>query len=82
VAPPPPPVNQLIVPTGKCYFRSRRGKLIFANEQIARKALQQAKAARQRAGSPYVERRAYACPQGGCGGWHLTSREAYQERSA
>lgn len=82
VAPPPPPVERLIVPTGKCFFRSRRGKLIFPDEAAARKALQQAKAARQRAGSPYAERRVYACPTGGCDGWHLTSRETYQERTA
>lgn len=78
-APPPPPLSTMVVPKGKCFHRSRHGKLIFTAE-TADKALKQAQAARERRGSGHVEQRAYACPEGGCGGWHLTSRKHYEER--
>lgn len=78
-APPPPPLSELVIPKGKCYWRSRKGKMIFTQAE-AQKALQQAQQARQRTGSAYAERRAYPCPEGGCGGYHLTSRETYQEK--
>ena len=67
------------MPKGKCYFRSRYGKLIFT-EAEAGKALRQAQANRERHGSGHREERTYACPEGGCGGWHLTSRKTYEER--
>lgn len=73
------PLEQMIVPKGKCYFRSRGGKMIFTQEE-ARAALKQAQTGRRRAGSAYAEKRVYECPEGGCGGWHLTSRETYEER--
>jgi hypothetical protein len=78
---PPPPVETLIVPKGRCFFRSRKGKLIFTADE-AQKALKQAQNGRQRAGKAYAESRAYPCPEGGCGGFHLTSRETYVERTA
>jgi hypothetical protein len=76
---PPPPVEQLIVPKGRCYFRSRKGKLIFTETEAAR-ALRQAQQARASRGQTYTESRSYACPDGGCGGWHLTSRQTYTEK--
>lgn len=78
---PPPPVETLVVPKGRCFFRSRKGKMIFT-EVEADRALRQAQQGRSSRGSGYQEKRAYPCPEGGCGGWHLTSRETYQERSA
>lgn len=75
--PPPPPIQDMVVPRGKCFWRSRHGKLIFSAEQAA-KALKQAQASRERKGSAYVEQRAYPCPEGGCGQFHLTSRKAYE----
>lgn len=78
-ASPPPPVESLVVPRGRCYFGSRKGKLRFAETDVA-KALRQAKANRARKGSGYVEDRAYPCPDGGCGDWHLTSRSEWTER--
>lgn len=78
---PPPAIEALIIPRGKCFFRSRKGKMIFTQEEAAR-ALRQAQQGRRSTGSAYAEKRAYACPAGGCGGWHLTSRENYQERTA
>lgn len=76
---PPPPVETLVVPKGRCYFRSRKGKLIFTAAE-ADKALRQAQNNRKRHSSAHVEQRSYACPEGGCGGWHLTSQEVYVER--
>lgn len=75
-----PPVESLVMPRGRCYFRSRHGKLRFSAEEVE-KALRQAQASRAARGSAYVEDRAYECPEGGCGDWHLTSRSEYQEPS-
>lgn len=80
--PPPPPLEAMVVPEGKCYFRSRWGKLIFTTEEKALRALEQAKAHRARRGSGHVEERIYPCPTGGCGGFHLTSRTEWKERGA
>jgi hypothetical protein len=75
---PPPPVETLVVPKGKCYENPRRkGKLKFT-EQDAPKALRQAQHSRRRQGSAYREERTYLCPN--CGYYHLTSRETYEER--
>ena len=73
-------VEDMVLPAGKCYFRSRRGKVIFTTEAMARKALEQAQVQRARMGSGHVEKRFYRCPEGGCGGYHLTSRDEYEER--
>lgn len=77
--PPAPPIEKLVVPKGRCYFRSRHGKLVF-NREEAETALRQAQASRARRGTGHKESRIYECPEGGCGGWHLTSRTQYQER--
>lgn len=77
----PTPISKMVLPTGRCFFRSRRGKLIFRTEADAQSALRQAKDKRvHQPANGHVECRYYACPDGGCGGFHLTSREEYEER--
>lgn len=74
--------EELVLPDGQCTFRNpRKPKARFATEEKAAKALRQAQQQRARSGSAYVEKRYYACPEGGCGGYHLTSRESYDERA-
>lgn len=77
-APPPTPLERLVVPRGRCFRNSHKGKLRFA-EADATEALRQAQAKRARAGSAYSEERTYECKaaEGGCGDWHLTSRTEY-----
>lgn len=70
-------VETMVVPDGRCFFRNRHGKARFATEEKARAGLRQAQNERARIGSGHVEKRFYACPEGGCGGFHLTSRESY-----
>lgn len=75
------PVEDLVMPDGQCGFQSkRRPKARFATEEKAAKALLQAQQQRARVGSGHVEKRYYACPEGGCGGFHLTSRTEYEEK--
>lgn len=72
---PPTPVEQLVVPVGRCYLNHRRGKLKFTADQAA-KALSQARHSRAIRGSGYVEERYYPCDgPNGCGQYHLTSQE-------
>lgn len=74
-------VEDLVLPDGQCRFQTpRRPKARFATEEKARKALAQAQQQRARTGSTYVEKRYYKCPEGGCGGWHLSSRESFDEK--
>jgi hypothetical protein len=82
-APPPEPIERLVVPHGRCYRGSRMGKLRFS-EAEAQTALRQAQASRARKGSAYHEERVYECKisEGGCGDWHLTSRKTWEPRSA
>lgn len=75
-----PNIEKMITPDGKCFFHSRFGKDIFLTETKAAKALKQVQTQRLRSGTGHVEKRFYACPKGGCGGFHLTSRETYEER--
>lgn len=73
-------VEDLVLPDGQCSFQSPRfPKARFATEAKAAKALAQAQATRARRGSTHVEKRYYACPEGGCGGYHLTSRDEFDE---
>lgn len=74
---PPPPLERLVVPRGRCFYRSKNGKLRFAAED-AQEALRQAQAKRERMGSTYHEERVYECIDG-CGDWHLTSRKEYED---
>ena len=70
------PIEEMVVPVGKCYFRSRYGKLRFTKGEVD-KALKQAQRNREVSGSTYSEERYYECPPGGCGDFHLTSRTSY-----
>lgn len=62
--------------------RCPTGKLRYPTEEEAAKALVLAKKKRDRAGQAHVEKRFYGGPKDpctrGCGGYHLTSREAFQ----
>ena len=74
-------LEDIIIPEGKCFrMNKRRGKATFSTEEKARKALRQAQQNRTRMGTGHVEKRVYQCPEGGCGGWHLSSREAFDEK--
>lgn len=76
------PVESLIMPDGQCNFPNRRKtKAMFATESKARAALHQAIHQRKRTGSTHVEKRYYKCPEGGCGGYHLTSRDEYDDQA-
>lgn len=74
-------VEDLVLPDGQCRFQGKRPKARFATAAKAKKALEQAKRQRAATGSGHVEKRYYACPEGGCGGYHLTSRETYDEEA-
>jgi hypothetical protein len=69
----------LIIPDGSCTRNPRRMKAKFNTEEKAAAALRQAQQQRIRRGSGHMERRYYLCheSEGGCGGYHLTSREEY-----
>jgi hypothetical protein len=73
-------LDKMVLPDGQCMFRTTRPKARFATEEKAAEALRQAQKLRAQRGSTHVEKRYYACPQGGCGGFHLTSREQFDER--
>lgn len=55
--------------------KCKTGKDGYASEVLARVALSAAQ--RDHAGSTYVEKDVYLCPQG-CGMWHLTSQESFE----
>lgn len=74
-------LESLVLPDGKCPRPGRRPKARFLTEEKAKRALRQAQLQRSRVGSGHVEKRYYKCPEEGCGGYHLTSRETYEERS-
>lgn len=71
--------EDLIIPDGQCRRNPRFPKAMFRTEEKAAAALRQAQKMRERSGSAHVEKRFYACleSEGGCGGYHLTSRESY-----
>lgn len=76
------PIEEMVVPVGKCYFRSRYGKLRFTEAEVD-KALRQAQLNRMAKGDTrHIEERYYPCPEGGCGDFHLTSRTSYTERES
>lgn len=73
-------LEDLVLPDGQCFFpRRQKPKARFATQEKAAKALKQAQQQRARNGSTHVEKRFYACPEGGCGGYHLSSREEFDE---
>lgn len=71
--------DELIIPDGHCTRNPMRTKARFDTEDKAAAALRQAQQMRKRSGSGHMERRYYLCEEseGGCGGYHLTSRETY-----
>jgi hypothetical protein len=72
---PPIPIEAAVVPKGRCFIRSRNGKLKFTKDQV-NTALRHAQHNRAMKGSTKVEARYYSCEDGrpeGCGFWHLTS---------
>lgn len=73
-------LTALVLPDGTCRFQGKP-KAMFSTEAKAAKALRQAQKQRERTGSGHVEKRYYACPEGGCGGFHLTSRETFDEKA-
>lgn len=72
-------VEDIVMPEGQCRFGTAKPKARFGTRAGADKALAQAQQQRARIGSTHVEKRVYHCPDGGCEGWHLTSREAFDE---
>lgn len=75
--PAPKPVEKTIVPHGRCHLN--HGKLKFHEVEV-QQALREAQALRRARGQlEHMERRAYECvkSKGGCGSWHLTSREQW-----
>lgn len=68
----PIPLEKMIVPHGKCGRKAR-----FDTEKEAAGALAQAQLNRKINGKLHAEKRYYKCDRAGCGGWHLTSREAW-----
>ena len=74
------PIEDMVLPDGRCDFVSRRKpKVRFATKDKAERALRQAQLKRANTGNPRVEKRIYPCPEGGCGGWHLSAREEFDE---
>jgi len=73
--------EDLIIPDGRCFRNPRHPKAKFNTQKKAAAALKQAQSQRRRAGVAWskTEKRYYPCPEaeGGCGGYHLTSREEY-----
>ena len=87
--PPRTPVDQLVMPDGRCTRNPRKPKDMYLTTEKAQKALDQAQVQRARMHSGHVETRFYHCwdrigtnPDGtakmvGCKGYHLTSRTEY-----
>jgi hypothetical protein len=74
-------IEDLVLPDGQCKHFTKRPKARFATKDKAEKALHQAQQQRARIGSGHVEKRTYKCPDGGCSGWHLTSRETFDQET-
>lgn len=71
----PVDIARMVVPTGKC-----GSKLIFGTKEDAKVALAQAQQRRKRFNNQDQEKRYYSCDR--CEGFHLTSRETWQERKS
>lgn len=72
-------LEDIVMPDGQCHLNKRKPKAMFATKEKAERALRQAQAKRAYTGSGHVEKRVYRCPPEGCGGWHLSSREQFDE---
>ena len=71
------PIESIVIPNGKCY---KTKKATYNNEGTARKALKQAQYNRVRRGDTgHMEQRIYRCEH--CNGYHLTSREVWEDRT-
>ena len=74
------PLEDIVMPDGRCNFvAKRKPKVRFSDEDKARRALAQAQQKRLDTGSSHTEKSVFRCPPGGCGGWHLSSREEFDE---
>ena len=75
------PAEDLIIPDGHCHKNPKRPLVKFNTEEKARAALEQAQIMRARMRSGRVEKRFFKCEvaYGGCGGYHLTSRDEFNE---
>lgn len=71
----PVDITRMVIPTGKCGT-----KLRFGDEADAKVALAQAQQRRKRFNNQDQEKRYYSCKR--CEGFHLTSRESWQERKS
>jgi len=72
------PLEEMVLPDGICKFvAKRKPKVRFSTEEKALQALAQAQRKRAATGSLHVEKSIFPCPEGGCGGWHLSSREEF-----
>lgn len=72
------PLEDMVMPDGICSFvAKRKPKVRFSTEEKALQALSQAQRKRAATGSTHVEKSIFPCPEGGCGGWHLSSREEF-----
>lgn len=75
--------GDFIIPDGRCNWKNpARPKLRFATEEKANQALRAAQKRRAALRSGHTEKRVYKCPEGGCGGWHLSAREQFDESLA
>lgn len=79
------PAEDLIIPDGYCHKNPKRPLVKFNTRAKAQAALDQARIMRARMRSGRVEKRFFECEvaYGGCGGYHLTSRDDFNdERTA
>lgn len=55
------PVEQLVIPDGRCFLNPRKPKAYYDTEAKAARALRQAQRKRAKTGSAHVEKRYYRC---------------------
>lgn len=74
-------VEDMVLPDSYCSFQGKR-KASFSTKDKAAVALKQARQQRARTGATEerTEKRFYPCPEGGCGGYHLTARSEFDEK--
>jgi len=58
---PPTPVDQVVIPDGRCFLNPAKPKAFYNTESKAAKALKQAQRKRLKTGSAHVEKRFYRC---------------------
>lgn len=77
----PQNLDSMIIPDGKCTLH-RRQKDRYDTKAKAKEAMAQINHQRKNFPDSRKIKRVYLCPAETCGGWHLTSREAYDEEQA